>query len=209
MIASGIHQRAFPPRTLSPLTGAFLCVRINQEPRYEMHDSDFSTVVAWVGGVVLSTLGWLISREIKRNDEYGQRIDKLEQRPAPPVASVSPAPLPTFAQPAPMIPAPAPALAPQSVAPVAPPLPPLAIPSETTQVAPTPPRGARASRIPVNGYVLREVRDGVAVLEGHAGLRQVTMGDAIPGAGTVRAIQKRGSEWVVVTSIGVIDGKAY
>lgn len=79
MIASGIHQRAFPPRTLSPLTGAFLCVRINQEPRYEMHDSDFSTVVAWVGGVVLSTLGWLISREIKRNDEYGQRIDKLEE----------------------------------------------------------------------------------------------------------------------------------
>ena len=44
-----------------------------------MHDSDFSTVVAWVGGVVLSTLGWLISREIKRNDEYGQRIDKLEE----------------------------------------------------------------------------------------------------------------------------------
>ena len=91
-----------------------------------------------------------------------------------------------------------------------PPLPPLAIPSETTVVAPTPPRSAKASRIPVNGYVLREVRgDGVAVLEGHTGLRKVTMGDAIPGAGTVRAIQKRGSEWVVVTSIGVIDGKAY
>jgi len=162
--------------------------------RFERMDRDVSARIGEVSRAVAQT---------------AQRIDKLEQRPAPPVASVSPAPLPTFAQPAPMIPAPAPALAPQSVAPVAPPLPPLAIPSETTQVAPTPPRGARASRIPVNGYVLREVRDGVAVLEGHAGLRQVTLGDAIPGAGTVRAIQKRGGEWVVVTSIGVIDGKAY
>ncbi len=139
--------------------------------------------------------------------QTAQRIEKLEQRPAPAAASASPAPLPTFAQPAPLAPAaPAAVVAP----PAAPPLPPLAIPSETTQVAPTPPRNARASRIPVNGYVLREVRgDGVAVVEGHTGLRQVTLGDAIPGAGTVRAIQKRGGEWVVVTSIGVIDGKAY
>ena len=162
--------------------------------RFERMDRDVSARIGEVSRAVAQT---------------AQRIDKLEQRPAPPVASVSPAPLPTFAQPAPLIPAPAPAFAPQSAAPVAPPLPPLAIPSETTQVAPTPPRGARASRIPVNGYVLRDVRDGVAVLEGHAGMRQVTLGDAIPGAGTVRAIQKRGNEWVVVTSIGVIDGKAY
>lgn len=44
-----------------------------------MHDSDFSTVRAWVCGVVLSALGWLINREIKRNDEYGERIDQLER----------------------------------------------------------------------------------------------------------------------------------
>ena len=44
-----------------------------------MHDQDFSTVIAWVGGVVLSALGWLINREIKRNDEYGERIDSLEK----------------------------------------------------------------------------------------------------------------------------------
>jgi hypothetical protein len=76
--------------------------------------------------------------------QTAQRIEKLEQRPAPAAASISPAPLPTFAQPAPLAPA---AVAP----PAAPPLPPLAIPSETTQVAPTPPRNARASRNPMNG----------------------------------------------------------
>lgn len=162
--------------------------------RFERMDREVSARIGEVSRAVAQT---------------AQRLDKLEQRPAPPVASVSPAPLPTFAQPAPIIPAPPAALAPQAAAPAAPPLPPLAIPSETTQVAPTPPRSARASRIPVNGYVLRDVRDGVAVLEGHTGMRQVTLGDAIPGAGTVRAIQKRGGEWVVVTSIGVIDGKAY
>ena len=146
--------------------------------------------------------------------QTSQRVEKLEQRPAAPQTTGVSLSLPSLAQPAPVMLAPVPAAtpappAPQPVAPLSPPLPPMAIPGETTQVAPTPPRSARAARIPVNGYVLREVRDGVAVLEGHAGLRQVTMGDAIPGAGTVRAIQKRGSEWVVVTSIGVIDGKAY
>ena len=145
--------------------------------------------------------------------QTSQRVEKLEQRPAAPLTTGVSLSLPSLAQPAPVmlapVPAATPAPQPQPVAPLSPPLPPMAIPGETTQVAPTPPRSARAARIPVNGYVLREVRDGVAVLEGHAGLRQVTMGDAIPGAGTVRAIQKRGSEWVVVTSIGVIDGKAY
>ena len=139
--------------------------------------------------------------------QTSQRVEKLEQRPAAPLTTGVSLSLPSLAQPAPVMLAPIPAALP-APQPVAPPLPPMAIPGETTQVAPTPPRSAKA-RIPVNGYVLRDVRDGVAVLEGHTGLRQVTMGDAIPGAGTVRAIQKRGSEWVVVTSIGVIDGKAY
>ena len=148
----------------------------------------------------------------KASAQTSQRVEKLEQRPVPAVASSAPAALPSLVQPAPVALPPVSAAAPPATAPqsFSPPLPPMAIPSETTQVAPTPPRSARASRIPVNGYVLREVRgDGVAVLEGHTGLRKVTMGDAIPGAGTVRAIQKRGSDWVVVTSIGVIDGRGY
>jgi hypothetical protein len=44
-----------------------------------MHDSDLTTIAAWMGGIVLSAFGWLINREIKRNDEYGKRIGKLEE----------------------------------------------------------------------------------------------------------------------------------
>jgi hypothetical protein len=44
-----------------------------------MHDSDLATIASWAGGIVLSAFGWLINREIKRNDEYGQRIDDLEK----------------------------------------------------------------------------------------------------------------------------------
>jgi len=61
------------------LARVFLRLHSNQETRYAMHDSDFSTVIAWVGGVVLSALGWLINREIRRNDEYGARIDDIEK----------------------------------------------------------------------------------------------------------------------------------
>lgn len=43
-----------------------------------MHDTDLSTILAWLGGVILSAFGWLINREMKRNDGYGTRIEKLE-----------------------------------------------------------------------------------------------------------------------------------
>jgi hypothetical protein len=53
--------------------------RNKRDALYEMHDSDLTTIAAWAGGIVLSAFGWLINREIKRNDEYGQRIDDLEK----------------------------------------------------------------------------------------------------------------------------------
>ena len=79
----------------------------------------------------------------------------------------------------------------------------LPLPPETTRVAMQP------ARIPADGYVLRRVRDGAAVVESRAGLREIVPGDNLPGAGRVRAIEKRAGEWVVVTSGGVIDAKAY
>ena len=79
---------------------------------------------------------------------------------------------------------------------------------ETTRVA-AEPRSRNAQRIPPNGYVLREARDGFALLQGRSGLRAVAPGDVIPGAGIVRAIERRGAEWVVVTSVGLIDSRDY
>lgn len=44
-----------------------------------MQDTDLSTVVMAAGGLMLSAIGWFLNREIKRNDEYGDRIDQLEK----------------------------------------------------------------------------------------------------------------------------------
>jgi hypothetical protein len=133
-----------------------------------------------------------------------ERITKLELRTDPVVgpSPVSFAPPATPRAPMALAPISFPRLRPLAEADAAP------LPAETTRVAATQ-RSANPNRIPVHGYVLRDVRQGVAVLEGRSGLRQVAPGDDIPGAGRVRAIEKRGREWVVVTSVGVIDGKGY
>ena len=44
-----------------------------------MQEADISHIVLTGGGVMLSALGWLLNREIKRNDEYGARIDDIEK----------------------------------------------------------------------------------------------------------------------------------
>jgi hypothetical protein len=44
-----------------------------------MHELDVEKLLQWMAAIVLSSLGWLVRREIKRNDEYGQRIDSLEK----------------------------------------------------------------------------------------------------------------------------------
>jgi hypothetical protein len=54
-------------------------------------------------------------------------------------------------------------------------------------------------------YVLREVADGVALIEGPDGLREVWPGRGIPGAGKVTSIEKQAGKWVVITSEGLIE----
>ncbi|MBI1867553.1 MAG: hypothetical protein HYS06_04565 [Methylocystis sp.] len=64
------------------------------------------------------------------------------------------------------------------------------------------------STIPPGGYVLRQVSNGVAFVERGDGLvEEVARGDSLPGAGRVTAIARRGAEWVVITSRGVIDSR--
>lgn len=65
------------------------------------------------------------------------------------------------------------------------------------------------SAIPPQGYVLRKVTNGIAFLESREGLRTVEPGQILPGAGRVTKIEKRGQNWVVVTSRGVIDSELY
>jgi hypothetical protein len=60
-------------------------------------------------------------------------------------------------------------------------------------------------RLPtVEGWVLRDVSHGSALIEGRIGLYEVYAGDPVPGLGRVDAIRKQDGRWVVVTSKGLI-----
>jgi len=57
----------------------------------------------------------------------------------------------------------------------------------------------------VRNWVVRDVYDGVALLESRGGDQiEVERGARAPGAGRVRSIQRRDGAWVVVTDRGVI-----
>ena len=56
----------------------------------------------------------------------------------------------------------------------------------------------------VEGWVVRDVHRGTALLEGRMGLIEVDPGDVVPGLGRVDAIRKQDGRWVVVTPKGLI-----
>jgi len=57
----------------------------------------------------------------------------------------------------------------------------------------------------IDGWRLREVVDGTAVLEGPGGIVKVRRGDTVPGVGKVVAIIRWGNRMVVATSKGLIS----
>ncbi|HEY6860248.1 MAG TPA: hypothetical protein VI358_10745 [Pseudolabrys sp.] len=61
----------------------------------------------------------------------------------------------------------------------------------------------RPTTIP--GWVLREVVNGTAVLQGPNGVLRVTRGDTVPGVGKVDSIVRWGDRWIVATSRGLIS----
>ena len=61
------------------------------------------------------------------------------------------------------------------------------------------------ARLPtVEGWVLRDVGNGGALIESRRGIFEVYAGDPVPGLGRVDAIRKQDGRWVVVTSKGLI-----
>ncbi len=59
--------------------------------------------------------------------------------------------------------------------------------------------------VPVEGWVLRDVYDGLALVESrNKRLHEVAPGQSLPGVGRVEAIERRGKAWFVVTQKGVI-----
>ncbi|MGA7387493.1 MAG: hypothetical protein WBW99_06110 [Pseudolabrys sp.] len=61
----------------------------------------------------------------------------------------------------------------------------------------------RPTTIP--GWMLREVVNGTAVLQGPNGVWRVTRGDTVPGVGRVDSIVLWGNRWIVATSSGLIS----
>jgi hypothetical protein len=56
----------------------------------------------------------------------------------------------------------------------------------------------------IDGWVVREVANGTAVLQGPNGVWKATRGDTVPGLGKVDSIVRWGSRWIVATSRGLI-----
>ena len=64
---------------------------------------------------------------------------------------------------------------------------------------------AETNKIP--NWVLREVIDDTAILQGPRGIIEVSTGDLIPGVGRVQSIAKKGGRWIVATSKGIISAR--
>jgi hypothetical protein len=77
--------------------------------------------------------------------------------------------------------------------------------SPAAAAAPAAAPKAEIARLPtVEGWVLRDVANGGALIEGRRGMFEVYAGDPIPGLGTVDAIRRQDGRWVVVTGKGLI-----
>jgi hypothetical protein len=57
----------------------------------------------------------------------------------------------------------------------------------------------------ITNWVVRDVHDGVALVESPRGSIEVAPGEIIPGAGTVKSIERRGGGWIVITSRGLVQ----
>ena len=71
--------------------------------------------------------------------------------------------------------------------------------------APATPSKVEVGRLPtVEGWILRDVANGGALIEGRHGMYEVYAGDPVPGLGRIDAIRRQDGRWVVVTSRGLI-----
>ncbi|TGD97600.1 hypothetical protein [Methylobacterium nonmethylotrophicum] len=174
-------------------TGARLAQVTERLERLQRQDGDLAGKVASVA----ERLAAMAERQERAEREQAARLaalsDKIEKRQAgSPVAAAPAAPAPVAAV--------APAPAPRTVA--------AAEPALTGSLPDRPVEKAKPATI--DGWVLRDVYDGMAILENrNRRLVEVSLGDTLPGGGRVEAIERRGRSWVVITSKGLITPQAW
>ena len=137
---------------------------------------------------------------IAQFNKANDRLDKVEKAQAEPAAKLA-----KLSEAVDKLRA-APPAAPVPVAAVAP-----VAPKEVTgSIAPAAATPAAApkvevARLPaVEGWVLRDVGYGAALIESRRGTYEVYAGDMIPGLGRIDAIRRQDGHWVVVTSKGLV-----
>jgi hypothetical protein len=84
--------------------------------------------------------------------------------------------------------------------------------AELVQASPAAPAATPSLQAPVEtkkvaGWVVREVINGKAILQGPRGLIGVSTGDIVPGVGRVGSIARQGGRWIVATNKGVISAR--
>lgn len=136
---------------------------------------------------------------IAQFNKSSERLDKLEKAQAEPVAKMA-----KLSETVDKLRATSPAPAATSVAAVQPEVTGSIAPAKTTAVPPK----LEVARLPtLEGWVLRDVSHGSALIEGRRGYYVVYAGDAIPGLGRVDAIRRQDGRWVVVTSKGLVAAR--
>ncbi|CAN5184450.1 hypothetical protein BH11PSE4_BH11PSE4_38570 [soil metagenome] len=122
------------------------------------------------------------------------RLEKAQGEPNAKIAKLSETVEKLRAQPAP-VPAPVASIQPKEVTGSISPPTPAQVPAPKPEVA----------RLPtIDGWVLLEVANGGATIEGRPGIFEVYAGDPVPGLGRIDAIRKQDGRWVVVTSKGLV-----
>ncbi len=76
-------------------------------------------------------------------------------------------------------------------------------PQTQTQVNAVDPQ--KKAQQPIANWVVRDVYDGIALVEGPGGAYEVMQGENIPGVGMVKSIERRGNGWIVVTNRGLVE----
>jgi hypothetical protein len=146
-------------------------------------------------------------------NKTSERLDKLERAQSEPSAKLAklseavdklraaPAAAPAAAAAA----APAAKEATGSIAPAPQTVAMTAVPKTDAKIDAKPDAKTEVGRLPtVDGWVLRDVAYGGALIDGRRGTYEVYAGDMIPGLGRVDAIRRQDGRWVVVTSRGLI-----
>jgi hypothetical protein len=162
------------------------------EARVAQLDADLASVKAGVDHTSKMSMV-----QFNKTSERLDKVEKAELEPAAKLAKLSDAVDKLRAtQAAPAVVAAAPVAAKEVTGSISPP---------ATATAPASAPKVEVARLPtVEGWVLRDVARGGALIDGRQGIYEVYAGDLVPGLGRIDAIRRQDGRWVVVTSKGLI-----